>query len=165
MTLIEYGTNDLESPADRLLRRVVAWTAVAEGAQSLLTSAVHVALAKKWLASPSTMGWDLSGGWSAVIMAATAAAMGTLLAGGLLLLRRSPWSLPLLRGGAAASILLSVAGLARAVYTIPVYRSYWSTPGTFTMEAAQFARGLWVPALLLLLTLPPLARRMVWGAR
>lgn len=160
-TPIEYGTTDLEPPADRLLRRVVGWTAVAYAAQSLLTTAAHVALAKKWLASPSTMGWDLGGGWSAVIMAAQAATMCAMLAGGLLLLKRSPWSLPLLRGSAVASVLLTGAGLVRAMYITPVIRSYWSTPGSIFVETAQFARGVWVLVLLLLLTLPPLARRLV----
>jgi hypothetical protein len=42
-----------------------------------------------------------------------------------------------------------------------VYASYWSTPATAATNALRFLAGLWLPVLILLLTLPPLARRMV----
>jgi hypothetical protein len=47
------------------------------------------------------------------------------------------------------------------MWTNPTYRSYWSTPGAAAVEGLGFLNGLWLPALLVLLTLPPLARRML----
>jgi len=43
----------------------------------------------------------------------------------------------------------------------PLYRDYWSTPAAAAMEASQLTRGCWLLVLIVLLTLPPLARRMV----
>jgi hypothetical protein len=42
----------------------------------------------------------------------------------------------------------------------PVYTSYWSTPASAAINALQFIEGMWLEVMLLLLTLPPLARRM-----
>jgi hypothetical protein len=57
--------------------------------------------------------------------------------------------------------MLTVAGLAATLLHNPNYASYWSTPAAAAFQALQSLHGLYVPALLGLLTLPPLARRMV----
>jgi hypothetical protein len=159
--LIAYGTEDLDTPTDRLLRRIVGWTAIVSSAKSLLTTALLVALAKKWLASPSSMVWDLDGGWNAVVRAADTAASCALLLGGLLLLRRSWAGILLIRAGVASLVALSAVSLTMLLYTNPTYASYWSTFGAAAIETSSWVSGLWPDAMLILLTLPPLARRMV----
>jgi hypothetical protein len=159
--LIEYAPPGLEAPADRLLRRIVAWSAIVYGAEALVVKTLHVALSRGWLASPSTMSWSLDGGWSRIMMAAQALTMLAMLIGGVLMLRRSRACLVILRAGVACSIVLAILSLAMAMRASPVYRSYWSTPAAAAVNAMDFMGNLWLPILIVLLTLPPLARRMV----
>jgi hypothetical protein len=159
--LIEYGSGAHEPPADRLLRRIVAWAAILYGGEALISAALHVALSGGWVASPSTMSWRLDGGWDLVVMGAHKVAMSALLIGGVLMLRRSRASVVVLRASVACAIVLAILGQALAMRGSPVYASYWSTPASAAMYAMQFLRSLWLPVLIVLLTLPPLARRMV----
>ena len=158
---IAYASEAYDTPADRLLRHVVAWTALVDGGKALVTTGLHVALAKGWLASPPSMGWGLQGGWGAVMLIAPMLTNVGLLIGGMLLLRRSRTSLVFLRVSVGCSLVLTAVSLAVTMIENPVYRSYWSTPGTAAMNGIQFLGGLWVEILIVLLTLPPLARRMV----
>ena len=66
-----------------------------------------------------------------------------------------------MRVSVAAQLVLTVATTALELYAEPVYASYWSKPGTAAMEAMGVLGGLWLPVVLVLLTLPPLARRML----
>ena len=157
---IQYASPGLaELPADRLLRRIVAWTAIAYGANALARTALHVVLAKGWAAAPPNMSWSLEGGWNTAVFLVQSAAMAALVAGGVLALRRSRACVAVLRGSVACWVLLSVVGLAMLVRTNPTYASYWSTPAAAAVNAAHFLEGLCLPVLILLLTLP-LARRM-----
>jgi len=158
---IAYASDDLEQPADRLLRRIIGWSGVAYGGMALLGSALHVALAKGWLATPRTMGWNLGGRWGLLQMVLGAVTNAALLCGGVLLLNRSRASVPVLRASAGFAIALAVVGTGMAIRESTTYASYWSTPATATFNALRFLGGLWLPVLILLLTLPPLARRMV----
>lgn len=158
---INYALSDLEQPADRLLRRIIAWVAIACGGVAICSSALHVALSKGWLASPTSMSWDLRGGWDLVLMAAQTLTRCALVVGGVLMLNRSRASVVLLRAAAGCSIGLGALGLAMIARASPVYASYWSTPAAAAVNAMQFLNGLWAPVLILLLTLPPLARRTV----
>jgi carbon starvation protein CstA len=107
------------------------------------------------------MSWSIDARWTVVGMAAQALAMLALLTAGVLLLRRSRSSIILLRASVACSIALSTLSLAMSLYDNSIYASYWSTPATAAVNALQFLSGFWLPVLLVLLTLPPLARRMV----
>src|SRR5690349_2777856 len=95
--LIAYATDTQDHPADRLLRRIVGWAAVFYGGEALLRTALFVALARQWLDSPKTMGWNLGAGWSQVLSRANDLDMCLLVLAGLLLLLRRPASVPLLR--------------------------------------------------------------------
>jgi hypothetical protein len=53
---IDHASQDAELPADRLLRRILAWSAIAYGADGVIQNALFIALAKKWVASPPNMG-------------------------------------------------------------------------------------------------------------
>ena len=158
---IEYASTAHDTPPDRLLRRIVAWTAIVYGGEALVARALHIALAKGWLSHPSSMSWDLAGGWILVSNSVSTLTMCALLVAGLLLLRRSALSIPILRAGVAASIVVHIVGLALVMRANPIFASYWSTPGTFAVYSLQELRNTLVPILLVLLTLPPLARRMV----
>ena len=158
---IEYASQGLELPADQLLRRIVGWTAIMYGGEAVIGTALHVALARGWVASPSSMSWSLDGGWNIIVMHAQTLAMTALVTGGVLMLRRSPASVVVMRASIASSIVLAVLGLAMTLRASPVYASYLSTPATATVYTVQYLRGLWLPVLIVLLTLPPLARRMV----
>lgn len=160
--MIEYAQDGSVLPGDRLLRRVVALVAMTYGGVGLARTVLHLGLAKGWLASPRTMGWELgSGAWSVSLFAArTAIDLGWVLAG-LLMLRGRRLGVPLLRLCAASAVALTAAGMATSLYTIPTYRSYFSTPAAAAMSAMDFLNGLWVPGVLSLLTLPALARRIV----
>jgi hypothetical protein len=160
---IEYAsrasTTDL--PADRLLRRAVGWTAVLYGGQAVLATALHIALARRWLRTPPNMSWDVPTGWTMIASRAQTLAMAGILVAGVLLLRRAPLAVHVLRGCVAGSIVLSIVNLGLALANNPIYASYWSTPGSFAIEALYNLGGLWLPLLLILITLPSLARRMV----
>ena len=158
---IAYASEAYEAPADRLLRHVVAWTALVLGGNALVTTALHAALAKGWVASPPNMSWSLGTGWGAVVLGANMLTNIGLAVGAVLLLRRSRASLAILRASVACSLVLSVLGLAMLIIGNPTYRSYWSTPAAAALYAIQFLGGVWDEVLIVLLTLPPLARRMV----
>ena len=93
--------------------------------------------------------------------AAQTLAMAALLAGGVLVSRRSRTGAGVLRAGAVGSGVFSVATTAMAMYSLPSFWSSWSTPGAAAFQAIQVAEALWVPVLMVLLTLPPLGRRML----
>jgi hypothetical protein len=150
-----------DAPADRLLRRIVAGAAIADGAEALVRKAVVVGLAKGWLASPRTMSWDSSTGWVRVVTDADSLVMCAMVIGGILLLRRSRWSVVLLRAAVFVQIVLAAVSQILAMRAEPTYASYFSTPGAWVVETLGLLKGLWVPALIALLTLPPLARRMI----
>ncbi|HEV2295416.1 MAG TPA: hypothetical protein VGR35_16315 [Tepidisphaeraceae bacterium] len=158
---IEYASDALEQPADRLLRHIVGWSGIAYGGKALLGSALHVALAKGWVATPPNMSWSFDGRWDLLQMVVAAMTNTALLCGGVLLLNRSRSSVIVLRASAGFTIALAVVGLAMAMRQNATYASYWSTPATATSNALGFLGGLWLPVLIVLLTLPPLARRMV----
>ena len=158
---IDYASGADEQPQDRLLRRVVAWTAIVYGGDAVISTGLHVALAKGWLASPTSMSWGLEGGWGMVLLAVGAFANCALVVGGvLLLLRRARVGVVVLRATVAGMVAITAISLAHLMHRNPTYASYWSTPAAAGLNALQFVSGLWVPALLGLLTLPPLARRM-----
>ena len=159
--LIAYAPPGSDQPADRLLRRIVAWAAIWWGGDSLLGTALHVALAKGWVASPPTMSWTRSGGFPMVVNACEDLAASAILVGGVLLLWRSRAALPLLRVGAASAVVLIVLAVGLLLRREPIYASYWSTPAAAVMEARPTVAAGSVPVAIILLTLPPLARRML----
>jgi len=158
---IDYASDALEQPADRLLRRIIGWSGIAYGGKGLLGKALHVALAKGWVASPPNMSWSFDGRWDLIQMVGSTVTDAALLYGGILLLNRSRSSVIVLRASAGFAIALAVVGLAMAMRQNATYASYWSTPGTAMSNALHFLGGLWLPVLIVLITLPPLARRMV----
>ena len=158
---LAYAPPGLDQRADRLLRRIVAWLAIVYGGESIVRSALHYALAKGLLAHPPNMSYSLDDRWSVALMGLRFAIMFVMLLGGVLLLWRARVSLTLLRVSAAGTIILLVVGQALHLRTNPTYASYWSTPATFVLYTMQSLQSLWLPLLLGLLTLPPLARRMV----
>jgi hypothetical protein len=87
-------------------------------------------------------------------------AAALLLASGVMLLGRSRIAIVLLRWGAAASIVLSFVGIAMALRDGTSYRSLWSTPGAGAYQGLELFQRLWPPLLMVMLTLPPLARRL-----
>lgn len=158
--LIAYEVERADPPADRLLRLVVGWAAIADGGKALLNGVLHVALSRGWAQSPSSMSWDLDGTWSAVMMAAQAITSGAQLISGVMMLRGLRSSVLLLRLSLAGSMALAIVSLALLLHRSPTYASYWSTPATAAVYTLNFVGGLWLPILLLCLTLRPLARRM-----
>ena len=157
------SSDAFEQPADRLLRRILGWAAIVYGGGALVGTALHVGLARTWLASPDTMSWTLRGGWDGVLLAAGALTMAGLVLGGVLLLRRrARASIPILRASVACSFVVTVLGLAMTLHESDVYASYWSTPATAVVEGMHVLQSEWLPMLIVLLTLPPLARRMGW---
>src|SRR2546423_12413201 len=106
--LIEYASEGQEHPTDRLLRRIIAWSAIMYGGKALLGAALQLALGKGWLASPSTMSWYLARGWMLVVNCADTLTMCALLIGGVMLLRRSRASVVVLRSSVACSIALTI---------------------------------------------------------
>lgn len=158
---IEYASEVLEQPADRLLRRIVGWMAIAYAALSLIATALRVALIKGWVAGPQNTTWMFEGSWQVGLTAAEAALNAVYLYGGVRLLNRWRWSIIILRASAFSSVALAVVSAVLFSQFNTFYASYWSTPGSAAMHAAEFLSGLWLPAIIVLLTLPPLARRMV----
>ena len=80
---IAYASAEDELPSDRLLRRIVAFSAMIYGGDALLDTALHVALARGWVASPSSMGWGFYPN-DLVITAAQTVVMFAMLMGGVL---------------------------------------------------------------------------------
>src|SRR5207248_3315554 len=137
------------------------WTAIVEGGTSVLATALRVALANKWLATPNTMAWGFDAQWEIALTAAEALTMCALLVGGVMLLTRTRVAIPILRLSVACSIVLMFVGTVMALHSSTTYASYWSKPATAAVEALQVVKGEWPELLIGLLTLPPLARRMV----
>lgn len=158
---LSYASEVLDPSADRLLRRIVAWMAIVEGGAAVVSNVIHVGLAMGWLPSPANMSWEISWGWSTAMMAAIALTSVATLVGGLLLLRRVRASIVLLRAAGIAAIALSVANTVIIMLTFPGYAGLWSTFGSAAYQTLAALRGFAPPTLLVLLTLPPLARRMV----
>ena len=148
------------TPPDQLLRRIAAWSAIVWAADSLLGTALHLALSRGWVASPPNMSWPRSSGWPLAVRTAEDLAASAMLIGGILLLWRSRPAVALLRAGAACSVVLIVLALVILLRTEPIYASYWSTPAAAVMEARPTLAALFEPVLIILLTLPPLARRI-----
>jgi hypothetical protein len=146
---------DGEDAGLRHTRYVVALTAALFGVSRLVGSALQVGLAKGWLASPSTMGWDLSASDKLLMAAASVLDVGLIVGGLLLVAKRRP-GLHLLRVSICCLIVLALVGLVRSMIEIPVIRQYWSTPGAAASRALSFLSGLWLPLLLATLTLLPL---------
>lgn len=159
--LIAYALPGCAQPADRLLRRIVAWTAILWAADSLAGTALQVALSRGWVASPPNMSWSGAEGWSLVVRLANDLAACAMLVGGVLLLWRSRVGIVLLRGSAVGTMVLSILSLAVLLRTVPTFASYWSTPAAAAMEVQPTLTYVFVPALVALLTMPPLARRML----
>jgi len=158
---IEYASEGLELPADRLLRRIVGWSAILYGAAAIIHAALYVALATKWAASPPFMAWSFRGASDIILLVLQTAIMSTLLFGGLLLLRRSQAGIVVVRTAVACAMALTILGEVTNIHATPTLASDWSTlAGAALMTLGVFDQ-LSVPALILLLTLPPLARRMV----
>jgi hypothetical protein len=122
----------------------------------LVGTALQVALAKGWAASPPTMGWDLTH-LDAIVMAANSAVDLGLIAGCLLLVAQRRAGLHLLRASICCIIALAVFGLISSIIQNPVLRGYWSTPAAGAQRGLSFLIGLWFPLLLAALTLLPLA--------
>jgi hypothetical protein len=158
--MIEYAPDGLVLPADRLLRRIVALMAMLYGGSALAGAGLHIALARGWAASPRNMSWTLSGGFGGALFIARIIMMGAWVVAGLLLLRGARAGVILMRLSAAATVVMLAAAEWFTLATIPDTRSYWSTPAAAAENALQYLNNLYVPALLVLLTLPPLVRRM-----
>lgn len=159
--MMDYASDSVEQPAEGLLRRIVAWSAILYGGESVGVTLLQVALATRWLDTPANMSWSIEGGWSRLLFTAQALAMAGFLAGGLLLLKRLPASILVLRISAGSLVVVTLGGIAATLVDYPPFASNWSTPGAAVMMALQVLHALWMPALFILLTLPPLARRMV----
>jgi len=159
--LIPYAsTSTGDHPSDRFLRRIVGWLAIVCGARTVLLNALYVALSNGWVAQPPSMAWGLGGWWRAAIMAGETVAMCALLLGGTMLLRRLAGAVALLRCAAVALATLSLLGQAGLLHFDPDYAGYWTEPATAAVEALVVLNGFWLPVVIVLLTLPPLARRM-----
>jgi hypothetical protein len=157
---IDYAGETEESPADRLLRRIVGWAAVVYGGAGVLRLAIHIALARGWVSRPPNMSWSLSAGWGALLVAAqTLTDCGFLLAGALLL-RRSFVGVPVLRGAAAVSAVMMFAHVVYAMFEFQNYASYWSKPASAAVQALDLVTGLWVPLLIAALTFRPPGKRL-----
>jgi hypothetical protein len=156
-----YAAEYVDPVADRLLRQIVAWMAIIEGGAAIVGNVVHVGLALNLLSSPPNMSWEIDRSWNTIMMAATALTSIATLIGGLMLLRRIRASIVLLRVAGISTIACGFASTVLIMITIPGYAAYWSTFGAATVQSLDAFRGLWTPAMLVLLTLPPLAKRMV----
>ena len=160
IALVDYASEGLQQPSDRLLRKIVAGLALAEGGIPLVCTALHIGLARHWLRSPNTMGWDFDGTWDIVCIAVSSIIESVMLVGGVLLMMNARGGIVIVRWSAIGAILMSIVATALTMQHIPTYASYWSTPATAAMNALQLIDGFLPRILLALLTLPPLARRM-----
>lgn len=159
---IAYASRAAELPADRLLRRILAWSAIFYGAQGIISNALLVALAKKWMASPRNIGWGFGRDTRDVILiVADTLVMSALIIAGILILKRGRVGVIVLRAAVISAIVRAVLYHAISALTIAEVASCWSTPGAAAMQALGILYGLWIPVLLGLLTLPPLARRIL----
>lgn len=159
--LIPYASiSTRDYPSDRLLRRIVGWLAIVCGGKTVVLNALYLALSKGWVAQPPSMSWGLGGPGRAAIIAGETIAMCAMLLGGLMFLRRAAGAAALLRCAAAAMVALALLNQGVVLYTDPDYAGYWSEPATAAVEALVGLNALLLPVVILLLTLPPLARRM-----
>ncbi len=160
--IIEYAPDGLDAREVRLLRAIVAVTAIVYGGNALLAQGIHLALTRGWVASLSSTRWIIEGGATTVVWAADGLNMLLMLIGGVLLWRRMRSSILILRISIACTVVLLVAGIVVEMIANPTYASFWSTPASAAYNALQYPLSyMLVPILLALLTLPPLARRMV----
>lgn len=159
--LVDYATDGLEAASDRLLRRVVGWLAIVYGGLMLGNSVMTMTLAMKWAASPSSISWRLGDSWSVISTILHAAALAMLTFGGALLVLRVHASIIWLRLATVSSLVLLFANIARSIHTNTIPISFWSTPVAYITYSYHYITALWVPGMVLALTLPPLARRMV----
>jgi hypothetical protein len=158
---IGYASEDAELPADRLLRRIAGWWAIVYAAEAIVNAALQLALHKRWVAMPANSAWALGGRWGEIVMGVRTVMMCMLLIGGVLLLRRSGTGVLILRAALAGAIVLAILNFAVLEYpsmAISVSRSMPVLAASFALPVLQSVSA---PVLLLLVTLPPLARRMV----
>jgi len=159
--LIPYANTAMDQqPANPLLSRAVGGAVIVYGGAVLVCMALHVALARSWIASPPYVSWALGGLWNRVVMAAQALATALLLAGGAMMLRRSRTGILFVRWGAGGSCVLSLVGTAMALSQGSSYRSLWGTPAAATYQVLEMLQRLWPTLLMTLLASPPLARRL-----
>ena len=158
---VEYSPpNTDQSPADRLLRQIVAGVALFLGAQSLITAGLQIALAHRWLASPSNMAWELGEGWQRIVSYLVLAVHCAYVLGAVMLLRRQRGGILLVRLAAVFSVVGSIVGFLMLLSSSPTYASYWTTPGAIAIQGVSIIGG-WLPNLVVIaLTLPPLAKRI-----
>ena len=154
---IEYATDNLEQPADRLLRRIVAGSAIAYGGLAVAGTALNLALAAGLVAGPPDMVWDPGSGWHQGVAAAQTVAMAASVVGGVLMLGGGRSGVLVVRAAVTCSIVLLVLSRTADMLATP---ELWSTPAGAAAYATHYLRGFFVPVLIVLLTLPPLARRM-----
>jgi hypothetical protein len=158
---IPYANRALDhKPADPVLRRAIGGAVIAYSGVGLVCTALHVALARKWAASPPYVSWDLGGTWPRTVMAAEVLATALVLAGGAIMLRGFRTGIPLLRWGAVASVVSSLVSTGMALGNEPSYRSLWTTPAAATFQALELFQGMWPLLLIVVLTLPPVSRRL-----
>lgn len=146
------------------LRRAIAAFCVAYGGLGLISTALHLGLQYGVLRSPSTMSWDGGGLAGQVLTAASALATSLLVFSGVFIARGRRVGVLLLRLVVAIRLVLVALGLAHTFRTLPTYATYWLTPEAAAVNVLQVIHGLWVPAIVTVLTLPPLARRIVVDA-
>jgi hypothetical protein len=157
---IDYSHEAGEMSADRLLRRIVGWSAVIYGGVGVLQLALHIALARGWVSRPPYMSWSLSAGWGILLLAAHTLTECAYLLAGALLLRRSPVGIPVLRWAAVVGVPLMIAQVIHSMFEFQNYASYWSKPATAAVEALGTFNGQWVPLLIAALTFRPAGKRL-----
>jgi hypothetical protein len=152
-----YGRQGFEDAGFHRARNVIAVTAALYGVSRIIGTALQLALAKGWAASPSTMGWAPVTAWGAVLMAVRSAADAGLVLGGLLLIARCRAGVHLLRVSVCALIVITVLGLIKSMIEIPEIRRQWSTPAAAAQHTLSYLGGFFMPLLIGFLTLLPLA--------
>lgn len=160
--LVDYAADCPPGASDRLLRRIVGWVAIVYGGLSLMRSVSHFALVVGWAARAQFPRWaplDTLEKW--VFVAVDATIMAALLLGGVMLLRRMPTSIILLRVAAVCSIAFNFTYAAIFVMTYEGWMAFLSTPVAALFDKLPLIAPGWVPVILLVLTLPSLAKRIV----
>ncbi len=129
----------------------------------LLQSACHVFLAMGWAASPPSTSWSLSSGWLLVLWCVSNLAHFALLTGGVMLLGLLPVGILIIRISTSTIVLLTLSSIAVYSTLVNPTGSYWSwsNPMAAVSFVLQHLDAVCMPVLLFLLTLPPLARRMI----
>ena len=155
--LIEYAAEGGAPGGDRLLRHVVAWSAIVYGGAAVVRFALHAALVMGWVASPPNTSYGFGDGWGRAGSTAHVLGAAVVMVGGAMLLGRLRKSAVAIRTGAACLIVALVLN-AVTVLMSPYFRL---TPATAAEHALHLVIIIWLPLVLVLLTLPPLARRMM----